>query len=189
MKLNKKIRALVLLIAITLTLTSCSTGKTTEQAEQPESTILTISDASGSIDWYSMAELQLCGCNIDNDTLTLNFSGILIDGQELNSGGGGGSTINEAGFCLQIGEELCTDGKLRDVLVNGTVKNVEMSFNLSESALTSGKSCVLLHRDNKEEDYSELLKFSLTGAADLQSLYGVQSVQGADGIRVAAAVT
>lgn len=186
MKLHKKFIALVLLIAAILTLTSCGTVKT---VGQPESTMLTISDASGSIDWYSTAELQLCGCDVSDNTLTLSFSGIVTDGQGTDASGGGGSTINETGYCLQIGDELCTDGKLREVIINNTVKNVEMSFTVSESALAVDKSCTLLHRDNEEEDYSELLKFSLTGAADLQSLSGVQSVQEANGTRIAAAVT
>lgn len=194
MKIHKKILALVLLAAITLTLTSCSMGKTTEQTEQteqPESAMLTIADPSGSIDWHSTAELQLCGCDIGGGTITLNFSGVATDGLGTapNGGGGGTYSIADTGYCLQIGEELCTDGKLREVIINDTIKNVEMSFKVSESALASDKSCALLHRGNEEEDYSELLKFSLTEATDLQSLSGVQSVQEANGTRVAAAVT
>lgn len=188
MKLRKKICALVLLTAATLTLASCAASKT---AEQPERTLLTISDASGSIDWHSTAELQLCGCDIGSGTITLNFSGVATDGLGAapNGGGGGTYSIADTGYCLQIGEELCTDGKLREVIINDTIKNVEMSFKVSESSLASDKSCALLYRGNEEEDYSDLLKFSLTGATDLQSLSGVQSVQEANGTRVAAAVT
>lgn len=188
MKLYKKICALVLLTAVTLTLASCAANKS---AVQSKSAQLTISDCTGSIDYASVAQLTLCGCDISSDTVTLNFGGVVTDGRRADDTTVGGSTggIEGTGYCLKIGDKLYTDGEFQECIIHQAFLEVRMGFTVPEYALVSDESCALMYRDEGEEDYSELLQFSFVYVPDLQSLSGVQTVQSAEGVSVAASAT
>lgn len=187
MKLYKKICALVLLIAVTLTLTSCGTSKT---AEQPEYTMLTISAPSGSFDSCSIAELALCGCDIGDDSITLNFGGLITDGRKPSDDVGGTfSSVEGEGYGLRVGEEVFTEGPYDEIFFNQSFLQVDLEFKVPDSSLIPGTSCALLYRDDTFDEYTELMEFSLVGVTELQSLTGVQAVKETDNISVAASAT